>query len=356
MKLNILHIGCTNGDMCNGVQVVVPQHLNAQSKYANVAFVNISNIEIGNGIIQFEYSKNFSISKLPQPFCKPDLVVFHECYRIQYISIAKELMKISVPYIIVPHGELSDEAQKKKHLKKIVANILIFNTFINNAVGIQLLSDIELKNTNFGKFKFIGTNGINIPNNKKKQFSNQGLRVIYIGRLDRYHKGLDLLISAIGEIADFLRINNCIFDIYGPDILGRKAQLQKLIKDNKVEDIVVIHSTIFGNEKEKVLLASDVFIQTSRFEGMPMGLLEAMSYGLPCVVTDGTTLRSVIEMYQAGWGEETSMEGICKMLKKMIEEKELLPEMSNNAVLAVEKEFSWDSIAKTTIAEYEKLI
>lgn len=356
MKLNILHIGCTNGDMCNGVQVVVPQHLNAQSKYANIAFVNISNIEIGNDILQFEYSKQFSVSKLPKPFCKPNLVVFHECYRIQYIGIAKELRKINVPYIIIPHGELSDEAQKKKYLKKRIANILIFNKFINNAVGIQLLSDVELKNTNFGKSKFIGTNGINIPNDKKNKFNNKGLRIIYIGRLDSYHKGLDLLINSIGEIADFLRINNCVFDIYGPDILGRKLKLEKLIQDNKVEDIVVLHNSVFGEKKEKVLLASDVFIQTSRFEGMPMGVLEAMSYGLPCIVTEGTTLRSIVEMYQAGWGGETSVESICSMLRKMIEEKEFLTEMSNNSINAIKKEFSWDSIAKSTVAKYEKLI
>ena len=178
--MNILHIACTNGDMCNGVQVVVPRHLDAQAKYANVAFVNISNIKTNINCTQFEYNEEFSIEKLPKPFNKPDIVVFHECYRIQYIKIAKELRKLNVPYVILPHGELSKGSQSSKRLKKIAANILIFNRFINNSVGLQMLSDGEMKNTKFGKYKFIGTNGINIPESKKQRFNDSNFKIVYI--------------------------------------------------------------------------------------------------------------------------------------------------------------------------------
>ena len=104
--------------MCNGVQVVVPQHLCAQGRYANVALVNISNVKMGGDIRQIEYNESFSISSLEAPFNRPDVVVFHECYRIQYIKIARELCSMGVPYVIIPHGELSNDAQKKKYLKK----------------------------------------------------------------------------------------------------------------------------------------------------------------------------------------------------------------------------------------------
>ena len=73
--------------MCNGVQVVVPKHLAAQGKYANVVFVNISNVKIDGDWKQIEYGESFSISALDAPFDRPDIVIFHECYRIQYIKI-----------------------------------------------------------------------------------------------------------------------------------------------------------------------------------------------------------------------------------------------------------------------------
>lgn len=354
--MNILHIACTNGDMCTGVQVAVPQHLDAQAKYANVAFVNISNIKTNINCTQFEYSEGFLVEKLPQPFNRPDLVVFHECYRIQYIKIARELQKLKVPYIILPHGELSKGSQSSKRLKKIVANLLIFNRFINNAVGLQMLSDGEMKNTKFGKYKFIGTNGINIPSREKQQFNDSNFKFVYIGRLDVYIKGLDLMIGGIADCADMLRSNSCTVDIYGPDILGRRAQVASLIEEYNVGDIVRLHDPVFAEEKENALLNADVFIQTSRTEGMPMGILEALSYGIPCLITEGTTLTGFVSQNEAGWACTTSAEGVSEAMKSCISQRNDLLNKSQNARAAILRDFSWDSIAMNTVALYRDLI
>ena len=48
-------------------------------------------------------------------------------------------------------------------------------------------------------------------------------------------------------------------------------------------EVVKLNREIDEEEKRQILLDTDVFIQTSRFEGMPMGILEALSYGLPCL-------------------------------------------------------------------------
>ena len=350
--MNILHIACTNGDMCNGVQVVVPQHLRAQGKYATVAFVNISNIKVDGDCEQFEYNDNFSVAALPVPFNKPDIVIFHECYRIQYIKIAKELKKIKIPYVIVPHGELSNDAQKKKRVKKLVANILIFNRFIGGAAGVQLLSDMELNNTKLGKFKFVATNGIHIPKKRKQHFSTNGIKFVYIGRLDAYHKGLDLMIEGVSKCAGIMRSNSCTIDIYGPDILGRREHVEKLISEYNVGDLFTLHDPVVGEEKERVLLDGDIFIQTSRFEGMPMGILEAMSYGLPCLVTEGTTLAEFIEQNDAGWSCATDSKKIAETITDAVTNRKKFSSMSIDARQSVMTYFSWDTVAKNTVSIY----
>ena len=69
----------------------------------------------------------------------------------EYLWIWPQLKKSRIPFIIIPHGELADGAQSKKHLKKMIGNYLFFNRFINNAEAIQCLSQNEFNNTHFGK-------------------------------------------------------------------------------------------------------------------------------------------------------------------------------------------------------------
>lgn len=67
---------------------------------------------------------------------------------------------------------------------------------------------------------------------------------------------------------------------------GETEKLTKLISDNQLEKLVEFRGWIDGQAKHDLLQKSDVFILPSYSEGMPVSILEAMSYGMPVISTN----------------------------------------------------------------------
>ena len=351
----ILHIAFINKDQFSGVNTAVYNYIKSQGNFENVALLNINKeataLEWPNtfNLLQYEELKD-----LPRPFNKPDLVVFHEVYRPQYLTLYKLLKRQKIPFVIIPHGCLTKEAQSKKRVKKLVANVLLFNRFVEAASGIQYSSNNELEQSLYGKRKFIGTNGIELRE-LDREFPISIKQFVYIGRLDKQIKGLDLLVEAIAEKKDFLTFNNCKFHLYGPSENFIHNEISELISQYGVRSLVELHDAVSGNDKEAVLLDADCFVQTSRSEGMSMGILEALSFGLPCLLTKGTSMGVFFEQYDAGWICDTDSKSIAAAIEEAVSCKGKLQEKSKNAITLVQENFSLEKNAEKIVSLYRTI-
>ncbi|MCI1648479.1 MAG: glycosyltransferase family 4 protein [Bacteroides sp.] len=101
-------------------------------------------------------------------------------------------------------------------------------------------------------------------------------RVIAIGRYD-YQKGFDRLIQ-VWNLVHRLQ-PDWVLDIIGSGELAGKLQSQ--IDMNGLQNSIALRSPT--NHIEEEYLASSLFVMTSRYEGLPMVLLEAQACGLPIV-------------------------------------------------------------------------
>lgn len=165
-------------------------------------------------------------------------------------------------------------------------------------------------------------------------------------------KGLDLLIEAFQKAG----LDGVSLDIYGPDSEGSKKDLMALVEKYDCQSKIFVHDAVFGEDKAKKYNECDLFIQTSRSEGLPLGLLEAMSYGVPVIATEGTNLTALIEKYNAGYTARTNVESIAQTLIFAIDTLDEWGEKSSNAYRAVKEEFAWSIIAEKSIKIYSELI
>ena len=129
----------------------------------------------------------------------------------------------------------------------------------------------------------------------------------------------------------------------------------QLIQINNLEEIVIQKGPVYDKEKESILLSSDYFILTSRFEGHPMGLVEALAYGLPCFVTSGSNMSKEIFEEDAGWTSGISAESIKENFVKLLNEKEKMDEKGDNAI-KLAKKYDWNVIAQKSRVVYSNLL
>lgn len=178
----------------------------------------------------------------------------------------------------------------------------------------------------------------------------QNKKVISVGRLEP-QKGYDMLIDAWKFIS--IKYPNWILEIYGDGEL--KKQLEEKIYNYNIENNVYLCETT--SDIESKYLESSLFVASSRYEGLPMVLIEAMSYGLPLVSFDCEYgPRELIDDTVNGFlVEPNNIDLLAEKICSLIENEELRKRMGINA-LEKSKQFSIDKIMIQWINLIENLI
>lgn len=108
--------------------------------------------------------------------------------------------------------------------------------------------------------------------------------------------------------------------------------------------------------KDSFLEHTDVFVLPSYFEGLPMSLLESMSFGCVPVATDVGSVSTVVEDGINGiLIEPHNAQAVTEAIARLHADRELWQRLSKRAKETVFEKFSPDKYARSLMTIYEKL-
>ena len=128
-------------------------------------------------------------------------------------------------------------------------------------------------------------------------------------------------------------------------LIGRgilKEYLKRVAKENKVKLYLI--ENIPNHELPYYFNQADIFIISSKWEGHPKALIEAMSCGLPCIGTNSPGIRSVMIDGVNGLLVDPVPEAILEAINKLRFDIELRRRLGFNARMFVCQNFSLGKI------------
>lgn len=198
--------------------------------------------------------------------------------------------------------------------------------------------------------KFI-PNGVNRPFVREPKLTKEkfGLEkdayILFLGRLVP-EKGIAYLIDAFKNVNTDKKL---VIAGGSSDTDEFAKQLKEMAKDDKR---IIFTGFVQGQMLDELYSNAYIYSLPSDLEGMPLSLLEAMSYGNCCLVSDIDECASVVED-KAIVFKKSDVEDLQDKLQKTCDNPEQVQKYKDDAADYICRKYNWDDVVKQTLMLYE---
>jgi glycosyltransferase involved in cell wall biosynthesis len=366
MEIIHLVLGKANPSRMNGVNKVVSQLAQKQWEHGvNVSIWGISRDSIKNYGERYFETRLFKKQRSPFSFDSKlaDAILsmknkatfhIHGGWVPVFSTLAAFMNRHNISYVFTPHGAYNLVAMQRSNLRKKIYFYFFEKNLLKFAAKIHCIGQSEV----------FGLNSI-FKNNKTvllpygyaaerypltEHVGEKDLIIGFVGRIDTYTKGLDLLVDAFAQLQKTVPTSKLWIVGDGPD----RQSLEKRIAAKGLKETTCFFGSKFGSEKDELIKQMQVFVHPSRNEGLPAAVLEAASFGVPCIVSQATNLAQHVIEYNSGLTIQN--ENSKDLLKALLEIQNLRMSsghisMRFNAQKMVLEAFGWDRL----ILQFSKL-
>jgi len=287
---------------------------------------------LGPGLTSYGYSKHL-LPWLRHHTCDQDRVIVHGLWQYSGFAAWRHFAQTSTPYYVFPHGMLDPWFKRTfpiKHLKKWFYWLVAQHRILRDARAVIFTSEEEHR-AGQGSFwpyccrERVSALGVEDPQSDDAISKNtlvarypilRNTRVLlFLGRLHP-KKGCDLLIDALAKAASTDR--NLSLVLAGPDQVGWEKDLRKRVHRLASAVPVVFPGMLEGDVKREAFQISDALILPSHQENFGMSVVEALSFGVPVLISNRVNIWREIEADRAGYVEPDSLAGVTRLIERWL--------------------------------------
>lgn len=195
-------------------------------------------------------------------------------------------------------------------------------------------------------------NGVNRPEIRKAELITDkfGLTkdsyILFLGRLVP-EKGIRYLIEAFKNVKTEKKL---VIAGGSSDTDSFMKELKELAKDDKR---IIFTGFVQGQMLEELYSNAYIYTLPSDLEGMPLSLLEAMSYGNCCLVSDIQECTEVVED-KALIFKKSNVQDLQNKLQEACDRTEKVMELKQQAADYICKKYNWDDVVEETLKLYKR--
>jgi len=166
--------------------------------------------------------------------------------------------------------------------------------------------------------------------------------VLFVGLLIP-RKGIDKII----RMAEKLRKEDVVFLLAGDG--PKRKEYEQMVKELKLENKIIFLG--WRTDTPRLYQASDMLVLPAEGEGLPGVVMEAMSYGVPCVASNIPCIPDLIENGKSGYlCNKDDYEEFAARIKQLVKDTNKRKRMGEEALKKI-KLFDWQKV----ISKYEEL-
>jgi len=256
-----------------------------------------------------------------------------------------------IPFIVTCHG--SEIRVQKNRVIRLIQRIVL-----NLADHVTTIS-LEIKKILINSYRVDARRISVVPNGYDEQeiaelvknTEEESPKIVFVGSLRPFKDPLTLL-KGFKKIAE--KYPNIKLDIIGDGPL--RKYLQKFCLENGLRSAVIFEGSKTHEEALRSIANSMIFILTSREEGLPTALIEAMALGKPVIATAVGAIPEVIRNGENGiLIPPKRPDCVANALEKLLIDSELRRRFSKAAAESV-KDYSWRKISEKYEEIYHELV